>query len=197
MLSAPKLTRTTSSEDQVRTFDHQIDTCEPTEMQGHVLGAQTDKIPPQKKPPRTGRLCSSKCLGLAEGLFLDLCGLANLLAQVVQLSTTDIAPAGHLDLVDLRGVNREGTLNADAGADLANGEGFARGLAMTTDNVTLEHLDTLLVALGDAIVDSHGIANGELRDVLLDLLLLNSANDIQVSSFLYVHTYSYFCFGRD
>ena len=45
-------------------------------------------------------------IGLAEGLLLDLGGLAHLVAEVVQLGATDIALTGDLDLVDLRGVQR-------------------------------------------------------------------------------------------
>ena len=46
-------------------------------------------------------------IGLAEGLLLNLGGLAHLVAEVVQLGATDIALTGDLDLVDLRGVHRK------------------------------------------------------------------------------------------
>ena len=67
-------------------------------------------------------------IGLAEGLLLDLGGLAHLVAEVVQLGATDIALTGDLDLVDLRGVHREGTLNADGEADLTDGERLANAI---------------------------------------------------------------------
>ena len=61
---------------------------------------------------------------------------------------------------------------------------------MTADDVALEHLDTLAVALGDAIVNLHVVAHVELGEVLLDLLLLNSANDIHCLFLLYTSKWS-------
>ena len=81
-------------------------------------------------------------IGLAERLLLDLGGLAHLVTEVVQLGATDIALTGDLDLVDLRGVHREGTLNADREANLTDGERLANAMTVTTDHVALEHLDT-------------------------------------------------------
>ena len=86
-----------------------------------------------------------------ECLFLDLGSLAHLVAQVVQLGTTDLAVTHDLDLLNLGGVHGEGTLNANAEADLADGEGLAAGVAVTTNNVALENLDALAVTLGNAI----------------------------------------------
>ena len=51
---------------------------------------------------------------------------------------------------------------------------------MTANDVALEHLDTLAVAFDDAVVDLHVVAHFEIRDVLLDLLLLDSANDVHL-----------------
>lgn len=117
-------------------------------------------------------------IGLAERLLLDLGGLAHLVTEVVQLGATDIALTGDLDLVDLRGVHREGTLNADREADLTDGERLANAMTVTTDHVALEHLDTLTITLGDALVNLNVIANVEFGEIGLDLLLLDCANDI-------------------
>ncbi len=87
-----------------------------------------------------------------------------------------------LDLLDLGGVHGEGTLNANAEADLADGEGLAAGVAMTTNNVALENLDALAVTLGNAIVHLDRVADVERGD-FLDLLLLDSADDIHFVSF--------------
>ena len=111
--------------------------------------------------------------------FLDLGSLAHLVAQVVQLGTTDLAVTHDLDLLDLGGVHGEGTLNANAEADLADGEGLAAGMAVTTNNVAL---DALAVTLGNAIVHLDRVADVERGD-FLDLLLLDSADDIHFVSF--------------
>ena len=80
-------------------------------------------------------------------------------------------------------MHREGTLNADREADLADGERLANAMAMTTDHITLEHLDTLTVTLGDAVVNLDVVANVEFGKIGLDLLLLDSADDIHFVSF--------------
>ena len=54
---------------------------------------------------------------------------------------------------------------------------------MAADDVALEHLDALAVALGDAVVNLHGIADVELGKVLLLLLFFDCANDIHLRSF--------------
>jgi len=56
--------------------------------------------------------------------LLDASLLAAQIAQVVELRTADAATAGDLDGLQVRGVNREGTLNADTEGDLTNGEGL-------------------------------------------------------------------------
>ena len=61
---------------------------------------------------------------LVERLLLDLGGLADLVAEVVQLSAANGALARDFDLVDLGGMHRESALDAHAEADLANGEGL-------------------------------------------------------------------------
>ena len=55
---------------------------------------------------------------------------------------------------------------------------------MAADNVTLENLNTLAVAFGNAIVNLYGVTYVELRNVFLDLLLFNSANNIHFACFL-------------
>ena len=54
----------------------------------------------------------------------------------------------------------------------------ASAMTVTTDHVALEHLDTLTVTLGDAIVNLDVVANVEFGEIGLDLLLLDCANDI-------------------
>ena len=67
---------------------------------------------------------------LVKSLFLDLGSLTNLVTKVVELSAVNVAATSYLDLLDLGGVHGEGTLNANAEADLADGEGLAAGVAV-------------------------------------------------------------------
>src|SRR3954469_6687307 len=80
-------------------------------------------------------------------LLLDLGGLAAQLAEVVQLRPADVAAGDDLDLLDDRGVHREGPLDAHAEAHLAHGEGLADAAALAADHHALEDLDARAVAL--------------------------------------------------
>ena len=55
-----------------------------------------------------------------------------------------------------------------------------------TDDVALEHLDALAVAFGDAVVHLHRVAHAKLGDVLLHLLLFDSADVIHCSNSFYI-----------
>ncbi len=101
-------------------------------------------------------------------LFLDLRGLATELAQVVQLGATDVTARDDLDVVDDRGVDGELTLDTDLEADLADGEGFADAIALTTRDDTLENLDTAAAAFNDVDVDLHVVTDTEIGDVALE-----------------------------
>ena len=85
-----------------------------------------------------------------------------------------------LELGDLGAVEGEGALDADAEADLANGEGLACARAAQADDVTLEDLLALAVALLDAVVHLDVVADQHLRDVLADLLALDCADVVHV-----------------
>src|SRR3954454_23020056 len=99
-------------------------------------------------------------------LLLDLGSLAAQLTEVVQLRPADVAAGDDLDLLDDRGVHREGALDADAEAHLAHGEGLARAAALAADHDALEDLDPGAVALDDADVHLDGVAGTELGDVV-------------------------------
>ena len=57
-------------------------------------------------------------------LLLDLGGLAETVAEVVELRTADLAAANGLDLHDARRMNGENLLAADAVAQAADGDGL-------------------------------------------------------------------------
>src|SRR5215475_12850447 len=103
-------------------------------------------------------------------------GLAAQVAEVVQLGATDPAAGHDLDLVDGRGVHREGPLHADAVADLADGEGLACPAALAADHHALENLDPGPVALLDPDVHLQRVARPEARYVGANLRLLELGN---------------------
>src|SRR3954467_4369352 len=115
-------------------------------------------------------------------LLLDLGGLAAQLAEVVQLGAADVTAGHDLDLLDDRGVHREGALDADAEADLADGEGLADAAALTADDDALEDLDARAVALDHADVDLHGVPGAEVGDVVAQRVGVECVQGVHVGS---------------
>src|SRR5215213_7634146 len=135
--------------------------------------------------------------GVARVEFLDACGLAAQVAQVVELGAADAAAAYHLDLADDGAVNGEDALDADAEAGLAHGEGLADAVALARDADALERLEALLrLRLLDAHVHAHRVARREVRDVRAPLRAVHTvqavhgvtslAGSVQLSAFSFL-----------
>ena len=92
-------------------------------------------------------------------LFCDLGSLAYAAAQVVQLGTANLTVADNLELGNVRGVYREGLLDAYAVRDAANGNRLVNASVLLGNDDALEHLNTLAVALLDLSVYLYGIAD--------------------------------------
>src|SRR5664279_1349245 len=115
--------------------------------------------------PRACPRAISATGGRVLALLLDAGLLAAEVAQVVELGAPHITARHDLDLLDDRCVQREGALDADAVAHLADREGLAYTRTLQADDDTLEHLDPGLVALDDSYVDLERVAGSELREV--------------------------------
>src|SRR6476659_156443 len=103
--------------------------------------------------------------GLEVALFLDLRSLTTQVTHVVKLGAAHVTLGDELDLVDDRGVHREGTLHADAEGDLADGEGFADAVALAAQDEALEDLDAGVLAFDDVHVNLEGVTRAELGNV--------------------------------
>src|SRR6478672_4063322 len=104
--------------------------------------------------------------GPSEALLLDLGGLPDAVAEVVELRPAHVAACNDLDLGDDRRVLREGALDTDAEAHLADREGLADSAALDPDHHALEHLHAFASALDDAHVHLEGVAGPEVGDVV-------------------------------
>src|SRR5680860_764713 len=80
-----------------------------------------------------------------------------------KIEKLEIAARGDLQLLDLRRVEREGPLDADAERLLADGERLTRAGALPLEHDPLEDLGPLARALADLEVDAHAVARGEGR----------------------------------
>src|SRR5439155_965863 len=100
-------------------------------------------------------------------------GLAGERAEVVELAAPHAAVPDHLHALDARRVQREGTLDADAVGDAADGERGARALSALADDGAVEDLRALLLALDDLHVHADLVAGLETLAILLELRRLN------------------------
>src|SRR5262249_43324513 len=89
--------------------------------------------------------------------------LADLAAGVVELRPVHVTDRGGVELVDVRGVQRERAPHADAEGVLPHRERLAGTGALTLDHDPLEDLDPLAVALDDLEVHAHGVPGLEPR----------------------------------
>jgi len=93
-------------------------------------------------------------------------------AQVVELGAVDVADRLHLDLLDLRRVERERALDADAERLLADGERLPHACTLALDHDALEDLDAAALSLDHLEVDADGVSGLEDRHVGSQLPLL-------------------------
>jgi len=99
-------------------------------------------------------------------LLLDAGGLADPIAQVVELGTTYVAAPGHFDALHDWSVQREDPLDAHSEAHLADGEGFTDAAAAAGNDHAFIRLYTFLPSLNDAHIHPDGIAGAKYRDVI-------------------------------
>src|SRR5262249_46010427 len=97
--------------------------------------------------------------------------LAHLLPQVIELRPAHVAASGHLEPLDLRRVQREGSLDPHPEGLLTDREGLASPAALALDHDALEHLSSPAVALDDLEVHPNAVAGAELRPLLQGSLL--------------------------
>ena len=118
-------------------------------------------------------------------LFLDACALAAPAALEVQFGAAYAAYFVQLDGLDIGGEQGEGPFHAYSIGDLSYGEGGCMANSLTLNHISLEALDTLLVAFNDLIVDSDVITGFELRKLSFSrqLLVYKSYSSVHNSIF--------------
>ena len=103
----------------------------------------------------------------------QLDGLSCSLSQVVELRPSGLAAPDGLDIEDVRGMERENSLNAFPADYSTNGEGFIDSTTAARYDGAVEYLGADLFALFDSAVDIDNIPDLEVRDVLFQALILN------------------------
>ena len=75
-------------------------------------------------------------------LFFDLCCLTDSVTKIIELASADTAVSDDLNACDVGGMDREYSFNAYAVGYAADGEGFGNAGTFTSDNCSLEILDS-------------------------------------------------------
>ena len=114
---------------------------------------------------------------LGNDALFDLRSLTGPVAKVIELSPANNTMANDLDMADTGAVVGEGSLNTDAVAYAANGEGLADAAALHLDDDAFKVLKPLAVAFNDLNVNTHGVADLELGEVGTKLLFFELSDD--------------------
>ena len=106
-------------------------------------------------------------------LGLNLSSLTNSVAEVVQLSSANLTVSNELYLLNCRRMQREYSLNTAAVSYTSNGESLVDSAVLLSDNSTLEHVDTVLLAVLDLYVKLYEVADLDRGSLSLHAALLN------------------------
>ena len=115
---------------------------------------------------------------LESDLLLNLGSLTNSVTQIVELCASYFTNADHVYLFNVRGVDREGLLYANAVRNTSYSEGFGNSAAMLCNNGAFEHLDSLSVTLFDTVVHANGVTDADYGQFRFHLLVCKSLNQI-------------------
>src|SRR4029450_3163949 len=118
----------------------------------------------------------------AGALLLDLRGLPDAVAEVVELGPADVAPGDPLDAGDGGRVQGKRALDPDAVADLADLEGLAHARARAADHHAPGALDPLLLPLDHPHVHLEGVAGREVGDVATQARLVDQVGGVHRAS---------------
>src|SRR6185503_14930554 len=99
--------------------------------------------------------------GRIEAALAHAGGATDAATEVVELGAPHVAAGRDLDLLDLRRVDGERSLHADAEGKLADREGLADTVALAADHNALEDLRTAAIALYHLEVDAHAVTGLE------------------------------------
>src|ERR1035437_6002243 len=113
-------------------------------------------------------------------------GLADALAQEVQLGAAGNAVAHHFDLLDARAIDLEGALDADAAGEAANSDRPLNAARAKAHDRACEDLDAFACSFDDTSRDLDRVARGELGNVGPDLFLADLFEQVHDRSLLFL-----------
>ena len=125
--------------------------------------------------------------------FLDLSVLADLIAQIIELSTANFTAANYFNALYVGGMDGEGLFGADTVGNSSYSEGFGNAAVLSCDNGTFKDLSSDSCTLDDLLVNLNGVTNIEFGDFGFELLICKCFQNIQ--SF-YLHYSKAFVLSR-
>ena len=100
-------------------------------------------------------------------LFLNLCCLTNAVANVVELSTSNLTGANYLNLLNVGRMYRERLLDTATVSYASDSKRLGNSAAVLSDDSTLEDLYSFSCSLFDLVVNLNGITDVKSRNVFL------------------------------
>ena len=114
----------------------------------------------------------------------QLDGFSCSLAQIIELCSSDLAASDGLYVENVRRMKRKDSLDAFAADYSTNSEVFIDSTASARYDGAAEYLSSDLFALFDSTVDIDNIPNLEVRDVILQALLLNGVQYFSLHEYI-------------
>lgn len=130
-----------------------------------------------------GRTAASTQLAIEP--LLDPGSLADAIAQVVELGSTNFTPTNDLNAFNPGGMQQEDSLNPDSLKHPSDRNGFVNATIALGNHGSFVGLGSLFVALLDDDADSDGITDVNVREAVFELFRFDGAeNFLGVHGFL-------------
>ena len=116
-------------------------------------------------------MLSEKLQHVRLSAFADASSLTDLVAEIIKFRSSNATVADHFELRNIGGVNREGSLNANTVADLAQRYRFSNTAVLAGNADPFEDLDSLFATLTNLHVSTNRIASNDAWQICFQALL--------------------------
>ena len=126
-------------------------------------------------------------------LFFNLRCLADSVAEVVKLCSSNLTNTNDINLSYVRGMEGECLFNTTTIGNTSYSKCLGDSAAVLSNNGTLEHLNSLFVSFLDLVVNTYSITDSDHRNLCLNLLTCKSLNQIHFSVLLKYRAFMQSC----
>ena len=136
------------------------------------MGSEKVELCPAGRRCGDGEVLSPLCALYLKSAFADP------VTQVVKLRPADLAAGRDLNLRDPGGMQLEHSFHSFSVGNLPYGKGGIDRTPTPSNDYACKNLDPFLASFTDESVDLDGVSDIEIRDFLLELLLLDFPDDV-------------------